>query len=643
MKESQLCLRGLSKFGQSISERLAESYHGQDDKGFYEKIEVVEDFDIVKLNERLLNKKVIQLQINLCLFLRLKDNPQELEIFRTLTALDSVRILRFQNTSSYSYTMINKELDNWEVHTSINKILLENNKFKVKQADRFLKKVVSLRSITNLQLVGCLFNSQNFQILIDELANNNESLRSLTISCLRFFQELETDKNHQKQMLDNLANSIKGQRYLKTLKLNQNEGCIDFLKSVIANNNTVQKLSLSQCDLRDNNFLLLLEAFLQNQTLQSIDLSHNKLKAQSGRHLKDIIASNPVNLQSLILNNNELDDRGFSYVLEGMDASQSQLINLDVSQNHIRFENSLLTQSLISICKRKHLKNLILSHNAITPLGCEKLLQLHEQMGNRLFDALHLDTNKHIKDDGAVIISQIIEKSLQIRHVGLINCEISDRGGQVIANSLSKNESLFSLHLGFNPISCETVERMSDSLKVNQTLKILQMHFCSIGERGALSLASSLQVNSRLTRLILKANPIGNKGCQAILTSLKFNHSLIVINLEDCGLLQLDEGVCEALSVNKTLEVLWICNNQLGEGTGKVMAQVLENNSMLKIINLQGNFLNDKDAEELFYGLRKNTTCRHLSLNTNSFSDQGKKLLNDEKKNHLINRSRLIF
>ena len=64
---------------------------------------------------------------------------------------------------------------------------------------------------------------------------------------------------------------------------------------------------------------------------------------------------------------------------------------------------------------------------------------------------------------------------------------------------------------------------------------------------------------------------------------------------------------------------------------------------MLKTINLQDNFLTDSTLEDIIPGMRQNSTCRLFTLTTNSFSDYGKKLLNDEKKNIPINRARLII
>ena len=50
-------------------------------------------------------------------------------------------------------------------------------------------------------------------------------------------------------------------RFLKELILDDNEDCIDFFKEIISDNKTVTKISLRQCEIKDNGIILLQEAF----------------------------------------------------------------------------------------------------------------------------------------------------------------------------------------------------------------------------------------------------------------------------------------------------------------------------------------------------------------------------------------------
>ncbi len=71
-----------------------------------------------------------------------------------------------------------------------------------------------------------------------------------------------------------------------------------------------------------------------------------------------------------------------------------------------------------------------------------------------------------------------------------------------------------------------------------------------------------MRTNKVLVRLILKANRIGTEGSLLILRQLKHNSSLVILNLEDNNIETLnDPEVIEALSVNTTLNVLWLLNN----------------------------------------------------------------------------------
>jgi Leucine-rich repeat (LRR) protein len=75
------------------------------------------------------------------------------------------------------------------------------------------------------------------------------------------------------------------------------------------------------------------------------------------------------------------------------------------------------------------------------------------------------------------------------------------------------------------------------------------------------------------------------------------------------------------------LRTLWLVDNQLDEGTGYVLKEILIHNKALTWINLLRNYLTDADAEEIADGLSQNTTLEELTLTDNKFTETGKRIL----------------
>ena len=86
---------------------------------------------------------------------------------------------------------------------------------------------------------------------------------------------------------------------------------------------------------------------------------------------------------------------------------------------------------------------------------------------------------------------------------------------------------------------------------------------------------------------MLKDNNLGNEAGVEILKSLKYNNSIAILNLEATMLSNItDPEVQEALCANDRLQVLWLPNNNLGLGTGRVISAALKVNRILRNINL---------------------------------------------------------
>ena len=192
--------------------------------------------------------------------------------------------------------------------------------------------------------------------------------------------------------------------------------------------------------------------------------------------------------------------------------------------------------------------------------------------------------------------------------------------GHGIDSLLQVNRSLQLLDLQGNPIS--TVVHIAESLKCNHSLLEIDLGNCGISEKGGKAIGNALMVNRYLQVLDLRDNPI-SAGVVHIAESLKHNHSLLAINLSNCGISEKgSKAIGDALMVNRSLQVLDLHDNPISAGVVHIAESLKRNCSLLKI-NLGLCSITEKGAESLAISLKENNSLQTLNLRGNYLSDRG--------------------
>lgn len=276
--------------------------------------------------------------------------------------------------------------------------------------------------------------------------------------------------------------------------------------------------------------------------------------------------------------------------------------------------------------------------------------------------------NNIIDQKGAADIGKYIETNNKTQETKIKtwylagNC-IDAMGIKHIADALQNDVHATALWLKRNPIRAEGCKYLGEMLKVNKTLQILDLHNCGIFDEGVKYIFEALEHNNTLKHLYIDANAIGIEGAKYIAKYFEFVNAKHATDSKFTGLRSLwmemnrfdNAGaalVTAALKNNKTLKRLAIGSNRIddegvkivlenlqnhpkliylsfgtykstadmGELTNKIglkdgptyVAQYLEKNKVLKMLNININDIGMKGVRIIFDALKKNNTLLHL-------------------------------
>ena len=204
-------------------------------------------------------------------------------------------------------------------------------------------------SLTYLNLEGCriqtdglleinyedkLYNGK--KSLIEKFLNNNNKLEELNIG------ENEIDETGLIETFS-LLNSNVNFCTLKNLSIDSpkkllfTEETAYQLSKVLKTNKYLEKLSLRKSGLTDESLIILLKEVLENENLRVLDLGGNHISYKGCEYLSKYLESPYCNLQSLILNNNEIRNSGINNLVKGFIKNET-VVHLNLNHNGITDE-----------------------------------------------------------------------------------------------------------------------------------------------------------------------------------------------------------------------------------------------------------------------------------------------------------------
>ncbi|XP_067835983.1 NACHT, LRR and PYD domains-containing protein 3-like [Heptranchias perlo] len=232
------------------------------------------------------------------------------------------------------------------------------------------------------------------------------------------------------------------------------------------------------------------------------------------------------------------------------------------------------------------------------------------------------------------VLSHVIELCDTIKELDLENCSIQCEGLQRLGPVLHRCQVL---RLGRNKLGDSGVKLLSTALR-NPDSKIqkLQLWANDLTASCTVDLSSALSTNRSLTVLNLSNNKLGDSGVKLLSAALR-NPDCKIQELELCDndlTASCTKDLSSALSTNRSLTVLDLSNNKVGDSGVKLLSAALRKpDCKLQTLWLRANDLTDSCTKDLVSALSTNRSLTVLDLSKNKLGDSGVKLLSAALRN----------
>eukprot|EP00696_Hemimastix_kukwesjijk_P007964 gnl/Hemi2/2008_TR715_c0_g1_i1.p1 gnl/Hemi2/2008_TR715_c0_g1~~gnl/Hemi2/2008_TR715_c0_g1_i1.p1 ORF type:complete len:681 (-),score=245.99 gnl/Hemi2/2008_TR715_c0_g1_i1:102-2144(-) len=145
-----------------------------------------------------------------------------------------------------------------------------------------------------------------------------------------------------------------------------------------------------------------------------------------------------------------------------------------------------------------------------------------------------------------------------------------------------------------------------------------------IGDEGVSLVAQALARSPNIHTLDLRGSNIRAEGAVHLADIIRANTTLVNLNLEWNAIGVGDKGVlalCEALSMNSSIQTIDLRNNHISPEGGNIIAQMLKSNVCLQNLDVRWNEIGSKGARAIVDALQYNNTLTSLQLDGNKVSD----------------------
>ncbi|KAH9329000.1 hypothetical protein KI387_001108 [Taxus chinensis] len=248
------------------------------------------------------------------------------------------------------------------------------------------------------------------------------------------------------------------------------------------------------------------------------------------------------------------------------------------------------------------------------------------------------------KDDSFFKLLQALNESIALKSLDFNRMrwsltEVNELCNAIKRSSTLKRTSFQQCHLG-----SDGVKLIAEMLKKNGVVKELSFSDCGIGPSGSSAIASALKINESLEEIQIWEDSIGSRGAEELAKMIEVNSSLRFLTILDMQSITAYPLVSAALGRNRNLE-LHVWNRESKVKHAKVVELIpinkvlriyridtsgcyrivcaLARNSTVESLDISGNYVNSKCAQEFRRVLEENRTLKHLNMSNTSMSDKG--------------------
>ena len=413
-------------------------------------------------------------------------------------------------------------------------------------------------------------------------------------------------------------------------------------------------VSLSLCRIRRTDLCIIQDILVSNSTLGEVNLLWTKISNEEINNNKNIFAYSTtppvaVHCKAIMSNSDRLKDINIIYD-EHAYKTFSKFISCDA-----------LSLMVFGLCNYfTAMKNDISCYN-ISDKEVEgmcdylesksKYLYLYHSLSQKTIDYITAlsreDTlcdlsGKTIGDAGAVLLSTMLYKNINIIKLNISWNNITDVGAIAISCSLQNNNTLEELYLFRNSIGDIGAIAIAKAIQANCSLKKLNFSLNKISASGAVAIIDN--VNCSLCELMLSHNTITDAGILYIAKSIEVNTTLRILDIsQNCvsksGILSL----CDSIKSNTSLLTLTVslpenkdvikingegptcnmANKNMGDSGAQIVSALLYSNTNVVKLDVSGNQVMDDGTIAITNCLMNNTILLEINISHNKISVEG--------------------
>jgi len=257
-------------------------------------------------------------------------------------------------------------------------------------------------------------------------------------------------------------------------------------------------------------------------------------------------------------------------------------------------------------------------------------------------ESLNINILEHREnDDTFLVLLQALNENLTLKSWNFIGVIWSTREVEVLCNVVKRSSSLKKLSFQQSYLNPNGIKMLAEMLKKNGVIKALSFCKCDIRQTGASAIASALKTNKCLEGLQIWEDSIGSIGAEELAKMIEVNSSLRRLMVSDMQSIPTSSMVSATLGRNRNLELqIW---NSESQGEPAKVVELIPSNKVLRIyridtsgsyriacalarnntienMDISGNHINSKCAQEFRRVLQENRSLKHLNMSNTGMS-----------------------
>lgn len=325
------------------------------------------------------------------------------------------------------------------------------------------------------------------------------------------------------------------------------------------------------------------------------------------------------------MSNRNLDDFGFSKVLDAIDRGGNRATSIEVSNNAL---TSASVQNLIRfLSSNASVREVFLDGNQIDEAGAQLMLDFIIQGTNTTLTSMYMDNNPAVAPQTAARVkealglhgSPVFLKQLLLGNIPNPSVDLSASVGKftlmTVHQVATKCPDLVELNLTGMDLADNGAEDLGGILAPLQNLRVLNLTANRIGVHGLKGFVqkSLLKTNRTLSKIILTNNKLPDDAARTFVELLRVNNTLVAIDVTD--------NAISAATLAQLNRALLLNSQPLALKTAYVA--MLDNEGSNVEIDFQWTPGMELSASFLGPALKLNTTVVSLNLGNRSLGDQG--------------------